>query len=98
MAERFQRLTQELRARRNELKTHYPDLRTQLAAAREGFSNAARDNINAIDLRRLSSQRLVDRLIEGARRGLQKSAGYGKGGQRVDQQPGKVSFGLNQTL
>lgn len=98
MAERYHDLTRELRARKEDLKKHHPELREKLTAARDSFSEAARDNINAIERRRFSSQRLVDRLIEGARRGLQKSSTYGKGGQRLDQAPGKVSFGLNQTL
>lgn len=98
LAERYQGLTTQLRARRDELKQHHPELREKLVAARERFSDAARENVSAIERRRYSSQRMVDRLIEGARRSLQKSSAYGKGGQRVDQQPGKVSFGLNQTL
>jgi len=98
MADRYQRLTQELRARRDELKAHHPETRDRLLAARESLAVTARENIDAIERRRFSSQRMVDRLIEGARRGLHKSGGYGKAGQRVSQPVGKVSFGLNQTL
>lgn len=98
MTERYQGLADELRTRRDDLRAHHPELRDRLLKAREGFSEATRANVAAIERRRHSSQRLVDRLIEAARRGLQKSSNYSKSGQRVDQPPGKVSFGLNQTL
>ena len=94
----YGRYVEELKNRREELKKHVPELREKIVEARDRFSETARINMAAIERRRISSQRMVDRIVGAARRSIQKQGVYGQSGKRQESGQKPVSVSINQTL
>lgn len=103
LAKAYQVQVENLHLRAAEIKKTSETLRAQLVEARTAFTLALTDNMAALERVKNSCGRLVDRILDAARRALQQQMpnapqSYGVTGRRVYSNKKTLSMSLNEQL
>lgn len=103
LAKSYQMQVENLHSRAAEIKKTSESLRAQLVEARTAFTLALTDNMAALERVKNSCGRLVDRILDSARRALQQQMpnapqSYGATGRQVYSARKTLSMSLNEQL
>lgn len=103
LAKAYQNQVEDLHTRAKEVQNASEIMRAQLVEARTAFTLTLAENMRALERMKNSCGRLVERILDAARRALQQKLpdapqAYGATGRRVFSNKKTLSMGLNEQL
>lgn len=88
----------EFLARKDEILTVHPDLKSLIRKKQEEFSEIARENLDALDRMRRTVDRMGNRIMQAARdAATREGVTYGKSGNMSGYKNRPVTMGLNES-